>query len=1031
MGRAIPSLAALTAAAILSTAGTPARAQTLCSSTDTAVTAVNPTDAAALAADCAALLGAKDTLRGTATLNWANTLSMASWDGVALASDMNRVTDLLFPNVGLNGTIPDLSALTGLGKLTLTTGLTGSIVAAHFPTSLEHLEIGSNKFTGSIPDLSGLTNLTLLNAVGSGLTGSLDGTPFPASLQYLRLGSNELTGSIPDLSGLTNLLDLQLEDNEFDGGIPDLSAATSLRSVQLQHNKLTGSIGGANFPASLTSLLLSNNELTGSIPDLSALTSLETLHLQNNKLTRSITAAHFPASLTRLLLRDNGLTGSIPDLSALTSLEWLLVDDNNLTGSIPDLSALTSLEFLYLHRNSLTGSIVATQFPTSLTRLILGGNGLTGGIPSGLDALTSLELLALCGNELTDSATLPAALETQRSGGSLTVFGYLRIADAAGVEGTTLSFDVTWSTWPVRGDNSWTLDYETENGTATSADYTATGSVTVPAIGSSETEVTAKLGVALKADNLVEGDETFTVTLAPSGRAVLQLGLTAQGTIRDAAPPPPAPGPSPDPPSTAEPPTGGTVGGASVTLDFGQSLDTSSVPDASDFTVTSTPPSAASASSAPNEPASVAAAQTVNHTVTAVQIQGVSVLLTVSPRIPAGASVRVSYTKGAKPLRTEAGAEIDSFGVTVSEPDPGPPVPPTAAFTVDAPCADGLCRARTGEAVAFTDTSSGDVSRRSWDFYVPAGRAPSGAVVRHAWSSPGFYEVTLTVSGAGAESTASRVFLVEAANPAGTCEPDGETICLQDSRYQVRATWRGPEGEAQPARVAHAGTNDSGLFSFFDRDNWEALVKVLDGCAINGADWVFAASATTLGLEIAITDTVTGEVRRYGNEPGRQADAVTDTGAFTDRCANGGTRAAGSTVTGAGDHGSEGPVAVAAGHGASSSLLLNEARFEVAVEWWTADGRLGEARSARAGTEDSGLFWFFGPDNWEMLIKVLDGCGFNGHYWVYAASATDVGLDITVTDTVTGEARQYTKDPGAPAPAITDAAAFPGSCRPD
>ncbi len=664
VGRAIPSLAALTAAVILFTAGTPAQGQT-CSSTDTAVTAVNPTDADALAGDCTALLGVKDTLRGTGTLNWANTLSMASWDGVALASNKNRVTELFFPNVGLNGTIPDLSALTGLEKLTLTTGLTGSIVATHLPTSLEELYLQANKFTGSIPDLSGLTNLTLLSAAGSGLTGSLDGTHFPASLQYLRLGSNELTGSIPDLSALTNLLHLHLEDNEFTGSAPDLSALTNLESVQLQHNSLTGSLDGTHFPASLTSLLLSNNELTGSIPDFSGLTSLETLHLHHNGLTGSIGAADFPASLTRLVLRDNGLTGSIPNLSALTSLEWLLLGDNNLDGSIPDLSALTSLEYLYLHRNSLTGSIVAASFPSSLTRLILGGNGLTGGIPSGLDALTSLELLALCGNDLTASATLPAALETRRSDGSLTVFGCLGIVDAEGPEGTTLSFDVTWSTWPVRGDNSWTLDYETENGTATSADYTATGSVTVPAIGSSETEATAKLGVALKADNLIEDDETFTVTLVPSGRAVLQLRVTAEGTIHDAAPPPPAPDPSPDPLPPGEPPTGGTVGGATVTLDFGQSLDTSSVPDASDFTVTSTSPSSASASSAPNEPASVAAAQTVNHTVTAVQIQGASVLLTVSPRIPAGASVSVSYTKGAKPLRTEAGTVIDSFGLTV------------------------------------------------------------------------------------------------------------------------------------------------------------------------------------------------------------------------------------------------------------------------------------------------------------------------------------------------------------------------------
>ena len=209
---------------------------------------------------------------------------------------------------------------------------------------------------------------------------------------------------------------------------------------------------------------------------------------------------------------------------------------------------------------------------------------------------------------------------------------------------------------------------------------------------------------------------------------------------------------------------------------------------------------------------------------------------------------------------------------------------PEAAFTVDVPCAEGLCRAHTGSDVTFTDTSSGTVARRSWDFDVAMGRAPSAETTRHAWSSPGFYRVTLTVSGADSESIASRVFLVEAAEPAGTCAANSETICLQDSRYEVRATWRSPEGELLPARVVHAGTNDSGLLWFHDAENWEVLVKVLDGCAINGADWVFAASATDLGFEVTVADTVTGDSRRYASNPGEAAVAISDATAFPDSC---------------------------------------------------------------------------------------------------------------------------------------------------
>ena len=49
-------------------------------------------------------------------------------------------------------------------------------------------------------------------------------------------------------------------------------------------------------------------------------------------------------------------------------------------------------------------------------------------------------------------------------------------------------------------------------------------------------------------------------------------------------------------------------------------------------------------------------------------------------------------------------------------------------------------------------------------------------------------------------------------------------------------------------RVVEAGTNDSGLFRFFDPLNWEILIKVLDGCRTNGRMWVLGASTTESGV---------------------------------------------------------------------------------------------------------------------------------------------------------------------------------------
>ena len=38
---------------------------------------------------------------------------------------------------------------------------------------------------------------------------------------------------------------------------------------------------------------------------------------------------------------------------------------------------------------------------------------------------------------------------------------------------------------------------------------------------------------------------------------------------------------------------------------------------------------------------------------------------------------------------------------------------------------------------------------------------------------------------------------------------------------------------------------------------------------------------------------------------------------------------------------------------------------------------------------DSGLFYFFGASNLEMLIKVLNACGLNDRYWVFFAATTN------------------------------------------
>lgn len=112
----------------------------------------------------------------------------------------------------------------------------------------------------------------------------------------------------------------------------------------------------------------------------------------------------------------------------------------------------------------------------------------------------------------------------------------------------------------------------------------------------------------------------------------------------------------------------------------------------------------------------------------------------------------------------------------------------------------------------------------------------------------------------------------------------------------------------------------------------------------------------------------------------------------------------------------------------ANTLCLNNNRFEVRVQWTDFQGNsgLGNVVTGVPST-DSGLMWFFNSNNWEMLLKVLNGCGVNGNYWFFSAASTNVQYTITVTDTQSGMTQTYSNPLGTSAPAITDTAAFP-SC---
>jgi hypothetical protein len=106
-----------------------------------------------------------------------------------------------------------------------------------------------------------------------------------------------------------------------------------------------------------------------------------------------------------------------------------------------------------------------------------------------------------------------------------------------------------------------------------------------------------------------------------------------------------------------------------------------------------------------------------------------------------------------------------------------------------------------------------------------------------------------------------------------------------------------------------------------------------------------------------------------------------------------------------------------------ATAILQNGRFEVEATWQTAAGENGNARLVQLPSADSALFYFFNRSNWELMVKVLDGCAINGHYWVFAAASTDVAFEVTVKEEG-GRTFEIGNRLGQPAAAINSITAF-------
>ena len=103
--------------------------------------------------------------------------------------------------------------------------------------------------------------------------------------------------------------------------------------------------------------------------------------------------------------------------------------------------------------------------------------------------------------------------------------------------------------------------------------------------------------------------------------------------------------------------------------------------------------------------------------------------------------------------------------------------------------------------------------------------------------------------------------------------------------------------------------------------------------------------------------------------------------------------------------------------------LCLQNRFALSLRYSTADGQANLGTGTLLSST-SAYFWFFSPTNLETLVKVVNGCALNDHYWVFVAGLTDVNAELTITDTTTGLSKTYLNPPATAFQPILDTTAF-------
>nr|GMD84980.1 receptor-like protein kinase HAIKU2 [Ipomoea batatas] len=367
--------------------------------------------------------------------NWNSSTPPCNFAGITCNSD-GLVREIELSGQGLFGSIPfdSICSLGSLEKLALGyNSLSGRISDdLNKCVGLKYLDLGNNLFSGSIPDMSALSELTYLYMNRSGFSGkfpwnslenvtnlevlSIGDNPFEKTLfpevitkltrlNWLYLSNCSLEGKIPEgIGNLTELIDLELSMNYLSGGIPaGISNLRKLWQLELYSNYLTGKLpAGFGNLTNLEFLDASTNYLYGDLSEIRHLTQLVSLQLLENHFSGEVPAelGEFK-KLVNLSLYTNNLSGHLPSkLGSWAEFDFIDVSENLFTGPIPaEMCKQGKMRGLLILQNNFTGEIPDNYVNCkTLRRFRVSKNSLSGKIPSGIWALPNADIIDISNN---------------------------------------------------------------------------------------------------------------------------------------------------------------------------------------------------------------------------------------------------------------------------------------------------------------------------------------------------------------------------------------------------------------------------------------------------------------------------------------------------------------------------------------------------------------------------------------------------------------------------------------------------------